>query len=152
MARRTSLADSLTPAPRPTTAPATEPATDAPAAADPASRPARKRATRKAPETAAQTPAEAPAAASQDDVPVDAPAARTAPKVLTAASTGEAKRVGLYLHPDDFRALALARLDDGVDANARLRAMIALWRHDDRVRARVDRLARTVPRGPRGAS
>jgi hypothetical protein len=36
------------------------------------------------------------------------------------------------LHPEDFRALGMAKLDDGADANARIPAMIALWRHNDR--------------------
>jgi hypothetical protein len=43
----------------------------------------------------------------------------------------------------DHRALGIAKLDDGADANARLRTMIAVWRHNDRYRAAVDRPART---------
>ncbi|MPY80340.1 MAG: hypothetical protein GEV04_18150 [Actinophytocola sp.] len=59
----------------------------------------------------------------------------------------DAVRVSLYLHPEDHRALGMAKLEDRADANARIRAMIALWRHNDRFRAQVDRLARTAPRG-----
>ncbi|MGH3565807.1 MAG: hypothetical protein ACRDRH_07190 [Pseudonocardia sp.] len=61
---------------------------------------------------------------------------------------GRARRA-LYLHPDDVRALGMAKLDDGSDANARIRAMIALWRANGRYRATVDKLARTAPRGTR---
>lgn len=69
------------------------------------------------------------------------------PQVLV-PSTEDAKRAGLYLHNDDYRALGLAKLDDGCDYNARVRAMIALWRSNTRFRNQVDRLARTAPRGP----
>lgn len=57
------------------------------------------------------------------------------------ASVDEAERITLYLHPDDHRALASARVDDGITANARLRVMIALWRSDDQIRDRVNQLA-----------
>lgn len=67
---------------------------------------------------------------------------------LRTASTSEAKRISLYVHPDDFRELGLAKLDDGADANARFRAMLALWRDNERFRKQVDRLARSAPRGP----
>ncbi|HJQ48683.1 MAG TPA: hypothetical protein VJ870_20515 [Amycolatopsis sp.] len=70
------------------------------------------------------------------------------PTVLT-PTTAESKRVGLYLHPDDYRELGLAKVDDGADCNARVRAMIALWRSNERFRNAVDKLARTSPRGPR---
>lgn len=52
------------------------------------------------------------------------------------------KRVTLLLRTDDHRALAVARLDDGVDTNRRIRAMIRLWQEDPRLRARIDNLAR----------
>jgi hypothetical protein len=137
MARRRSIVESLreTEEPQDSTPPAppAEVPQEAPA-------PARKRAPRKL----AAVPADAPT-----DAPEGEKAPRPAPRVLTADSTGDAKRVGLYLHPDDFRALGMAKLDDGADANARIRAMIALWRHNDRYRAAVDKLARTALRGPR---
>lgn len=73
------------------------------------------------------------------------------PQVLM-PSTEDAKRAGLYLHNDDYRALGVAKLDDGCDLNARVRAMIALWRANPRYRNQVDRLARTAPRGPHAGS
>lgn len=88
--------------------------------------------------------------------------ARSAPSTSTEADSGEgelirilvaeggaAKRVSLYVHPDDFRALAMARVDDGLDANSRVRAMIALWRAHPRYQRAIDKLARTAPRGGR---
>lgn len=71
------------------------------------------------------------------------------PPHVLATDTKNSNRLGLYLHPDDYRALGIAKLDDGADANARIRAMIALWRANARYRAQVDRLARTAPRGGR---
>jgi len=68
--------------------------------------------------------------------------------VLTPASAAEGQRVSLILHPDDDRLLKLARIEDKADANTRIRAMIAIYRTDPRIRARVNKLARTTPRGP----
>lgn len=45
---------------------------------------------------------------------------------------------------DMKRDLELASLDDGIEVTARLRAMITLWQEDPKVRARVDKLARTL--------
>jgi hypothetical protein len=42
------------------------------------------------------------------------------------------------------RDLDTARIDDGSEVTARLRAMIALWQQDARLRARVDELAREL--------
>lgn len=136
MARRRSIVDSL----RETEEPQQE-ATPAPAE-EPQEPPTAPR--KRAPRKLAAVPADAPTEPAEGEKP-----ARPGPRVLTAESTGDAKRVGLYLHPDDFRALGMAKLDDGADANARIRAMIALWRANDRYRAAVDRLARTAPRGAR---
>lgn len=102
--------------------------------------PAPTRRTRSSRTAPAPAPDPAPAAP-----PAKEPA--PAPQVLAPAAAN-AKRVGLYLHPDDYRALGLAKLDDGADANARLRAMIALWRASPRYRTAVDKLARNAPRGP----
>lgn len=60
---------------------------------------------------------------------------------VRAPEPGTTERVTLYLHPDDYRALGVAKLDDKVDHNTRLRAMIALWRDDPVLRARIDDLA-----------
>lgn len=61
------------------------------------------------------------------------------------------KRITLPLWHSLWRALQLARVDDGVDTTVRIRAMVELWGHDTRVRARVDKLAKqrasTLPRG-----
>ena len=69
------------------------------------------------------------------------------PLRVRAVDAADAKRVSLYLDPDDYRALALAKLEDGADLNSRVRAMIAVWRGDTRVAKKVDRLAQTAPRG-----
>lgn len=103
-------------------------------------KPARRRPARPLASVPASAPTEAP-----EDAPKGA--RKPGPTLLVPASTQEAERVGLYLHPDDFRELNMARLDDKADANARIRAMIALWRHNERFRAAVDKLARTQPRG-----
>jgi len=71
----------------------------------------------------------------------------TEPRVLVPASTSEGKRTPVNLHVDDYKALAMAKLEDGADINSRVRAMIALYRANARVRTQVDRLARTAPRG-----
>ena len=45
---------------------------------------------------------------------------------------------------DMKRDLELARLDDGIEVTARLRAMITLWQEDPKLRARVDKRARDL--------
>lgn len=119
------------------------PAPPAPRAAEVPVRSARTRrpATRPTPD---------PAPAVQDDQEA-AQAPKAAPPKVLISSTKDAKRVGLYLHEDDFKALGIAKLDDGADANDRIRAMIAVWRANPRFRTQVDRLARTAPKGRPGA-
>ena len=56
------------------------------------------------------------------------------------------ERVSLLLTPDDAKALKAARVEDGIDANKRLRAMISLWREDQRHRTRVDKRAKQYRR------
>lgn len=51
-------------------------------------------------------------------------------------------RMSLTLDPAQKRLLDLARVEDGIAANARIRALIALYGYDPRVRRRVDRTAR----------
>jgi glucose/arabinose dehydrogenase len=53
-------------------------------------------------------------------------------------------RISMTASPEMKRALDLARLDDGIEVTARIRAMITLWQEDRRLRARVDKLARTL--------
>lgn len=81
--------------------------------------------------------------------PAGEPADETAPAGIQvlAIDTATAKRPSLYLHPDDWKALQLAKIDDGADLNARIRAMIAVWRGNKRFAQQVDRLAKTAPRG-----
>jgi hypothetical protein len=61
------------------------------------------------------------------------------------------KRITLPLWQALWRALQLARVDDGIDTTIRIRSMIELWVHDDRIRTRVDKLAKqrasTLSRG-----
>lgn len=52
------------------------------------------------------------------------------------------ERINLTVTPDQNRSLDLARVDDGIDKTARLRAMIELWQEDERLRKRIDRRAR----------
>lgn len=72
-----------------------------------------------------------------------------APKVLTPASVGDGQRVSLILHPEDAEMLQLARVKDKADANVRIRAMLACYRADRRLQAKVDRLARAARERPR---
>lgn len=51
-------------------------------------------------------------------------------------------RISMTASTDMKRDLELARLDDGIEVTARLRAMITLWQEDPKLRARVDKLAR----------
>lgn len=51
-------------------------------------------------------------------------------------------RMSLTLDAAQKRLLDLARVDDGITANARIRALIALYGYDPRVRKRIDRTAR----------
>lgn len=66
---------------------------------------------------------------------------------VRAVSTDEAKRASLYLHPDDWRAIMQIKIDEGVDLNSYVRALIALARGDKKVYARAVKLAKTAPRG-----
>ncbi|MFI5586405.1 hypothetical protein ACIA5G_15300 [Amycolatopsis sp. NPDC051758] len=67
------------------------------------------------------------------------------PRILT-AETVTAHRVSVYLHPEDARVLRQGRVDDGADVNTRIRALLAVYRADNRVRERVDALARSASR------
>ncbi|WP_157182753.1 hypothetical protein [Sciscionella marina] len=62
--------------------------------------------------------------------PAPEPNESAASAELRTPAPGSADRITLYLHPDDHRALGLAKLDDRIDHNTRIRAMIALWRSD----------------------
>jgi hypothetical protein len=53
-------------------------------------------------------------------------------------------RISMTASQEMKRDLELARLDDGIEVTARLRAMITLWQEDPKLRARVDKLARDL--------
>jgi hypothetical protein len=53
-------------------------------------------------------------------------------------------RISMTASPDMKRDLELARLDDGIEVTARLRAMITLWQEDPKLRTRVDKRARDL--------
>jgi len=53
-------------------------------------------------------------------------------------------RISLTTTPEMKRDLDMARVQDGVEATARIRAMISLWQDDPRLRAKIDKLARNL--------
>ncbi|WP_432017693.1 hypothetical protein [Streptomyces hydrogenans] len=73
----------------------------------------------------------------EEGVPI-MPAEQEAPRALYSA------RITFTTTEQQRRALEEAKLDDRIDKTARLRAMVALWEQDERLRKRVDRLARTM--------
>jgi hypothetical protein len=50
-------------------------------------------------------------------------------------------RMSLTLTTAMKKALERARVEDGIEGTARIRAMIALWQSDERLRQRIDREA-----------
>lgn len=80
-----------------------------------------------------RTARKAPAAATR---PGPAPAEQARP----AAFYGQ--RLSITTTADQVGALRAARLADGIQATARLRAMIAAWQGDPKLRERIDRMAR----------
>jgi hypothetical protein len=70
---------------------------------------------------------------SASDLPAGQPKAEKWPTRISMTASREMKR-----------DLDAARLDDGIEVTARLRAMITLWQEDPQLRARVDELARTL--------
>ena len=80
-------------------------------------------------------PGEAPARKAPARKPATMPPEQ--PKTVTYS-----ERINLTTTPEQNRALAQARVDDGIDKTARLLAMIALWQQDERIRKRIDKLAR----------
>jgi hypothetical protein len=88
-------------------------------------------------------PATQPDAAQQpigttDQAPIGATASTPKPK------TPYTKRMPLTLTPEDHAELLMARARDGIEATARMRAMVALWREDAQLRRRVDERARDL--------
>jgi hypothetical protein len=71
-----------------------------------------------------------------------------APREDEARSQAWDARMSLTLSKEMKRALDVARVDDGLEGTARIRAMITLWQEDARLRRRVDKLA-MAPAHPR---
>jgi hypothetical protein len=74
-------------------------------------------------------------------VPTTAPEDPQPEKAPPKAATYD-QRIPLTTDAAMKRALEQARVEDGVTATYRVRAMIELWQEDERIRARVDRKAR----------
>lgn len=112
---------------------------------------AKKTSTRKksapAKKTAAKrttTAAKRTTAAKKTAAPAAEPKAEAEPIRVLIPGSDDSKAVSLYLHMDDFKALGLAKLEDGIQLNDRIRAMIALYRGNQRVRGQVDKLAKNA--------
>ncbi|MBC7279210.1 hypothetical protein [Nocardioides sp.] len=126
------------------TAPVVQAVADEPASPAPAKK------TRSPRKKSASAPAKTAAKPAAKKAPAKkAAAAKPAPEPVRvlAANSDDAKRVSLYLHPDDFKFLGMAKFDDGIELNSRIRAMIAIYKHNERFRNAVDRAAKTAPRG-----
>lgn len=123
--------------------PEAEQTEETPAEPEPKRKPSRRAPARKSTRRQGAAQPAAPAEA-KDAEPTDSGSSpkREGPHVRKPESTTAASRISLYLHPDDKRELGLAKVDDAIDENSRIRAMIALWRHDERLRSRIDRLAK----------
>jgi hypothetical protein len=64
------------------------------------------------------------------------------PREQSRPSSFYGERLSITTTEDQIRALRAARLADGIQATARIRAMIAIWQEDPRIRERIDRVAR----------
>lgn len=128
MARRVNLTDALSSD------------NDAPTETTPA--PAPKQPKKRAQNRAKKSPAPKPAPEPAD--PPKEKYRRTEPNVR-GVSVSEAKRVSLYLHPDDYDWLRYELR--GGDIQAVMRSMIAVCRNNQRLAEQVARLSRTAPRG-----
>lgn len=96
------------------------------------------------PRKAAQKRSEKPAPAKARTKAASAPREPS----VRGVETKDAKRVTLYLHPDDYDFI---RYDlRGGDIQSVMRSLIACARADDRLRTKVSRLSREAPRGGQG--
>ncbi|GGQ88231.1 hypothetical protein [Couchioplanes azureus] len=120
------------------TAPAVEPAKTAP--------PPRKASRRKP----AETPPPPPPAVTKNETAHPAkttPAEPDLPPMPTTQASddsGRTKRLMVPLYPDEDLALKEYRIKDGIAAAARVRAMLQLYRTDERFRKKVDQTARDM--------
>ena len=121
-------------------APAKKTAAKAPANKTAAKAPAKKAAPAARTSAPAKTAASAPPAAAE---PQPAPAAprRTPPPAEQEKVTFYSARINLTTTEAQKKALKLAGVEDGIDTTARIRAMIALWEEDERLRKRIDKAA-----------
>lgn len=91
---------------------------------------------------AARKPPAAPQDAGKGRRPAKRPAAPAAPAEQAKPDPFYSERLSITTTIGQLSALRVARAADGIQATARLRAMIALWQDDPKVRARVDRAAK----------
>ncbi|MGH9380828.1 MAG: hypothetical protein ACRD2Z_09475 [Thermoanaerobaculia bacterium] len=66
------------------------------------------------------------------------------PIAQTRTDATRPKRLMVPLSTDEDRALKAARLADGIPAAARVRAMLQLYREDERVARKVDATAKRM--------
>lgn len=99
-----------------------------PAAAPAPAKRARKATAKPRPATAKPRPAAAAPSSAQPPMPI----------AQAEIATGRPQRLMVPLSADEDRALKTFRLDDGVPAAARVRAMLQLYREDPRFRKKVD--------------
>lgn len=77
-----------------------------------------------------------------------APRPRRTTPTIRGVSTTKAKRVSLYLHPDDYEWIRYELR--GGDTQAVIRSMIAIARNNQRLANQIALLSRTAPRGSDG--
>jgi hypothetical protein len=97
-------------------------------------------------ETPPARAAEAPAASARRAARRTAPTPAVAPMPIAqqAADATRPRRLMVPLSEDEDKALKVFRLDDGVPAAARIRAMLQLYREDDRWRRKVNDTVRRM--------
>jgi hypothetical protein len=99
----------------------------------------------------AAAPPAAPAPAGQAEPPQQEAETRPAPESPERPPPAEQPkavgvwdaRMSLTLSKPMKRSLDMARADDGIEGTARIRAMIALWEQDERIRRRIDKMAKS---------
>ncbi|WP_438297701.1 hypothetical protein [Streptomyces sp. HUAS TT7] len=69
------------------------------------------------------------------------PARRTPPPAEQEKAVFYSARINLTTTEAQKKMLKLAAVEDGIDTTARIRAMIALYEEDERLRKRIDKLA-----------
>lgn len=54
------------------------------------------------------------------------------------------EQINLTVAKEQKRVLQIAKIGHGIDATARIRAMISLWESDEKLRSKTDREARRM--------